>query len=234
MTIRLAYPETSLVIQWLRICLPMQSTQVRSLVRELRSHSCEGQLSPHVTTKNPTQPKETTVPYLMGLLGGLNEMLITVCSKHSKVTNIMSLFYPITTLLLARTLARGRKSVSNLAHLTEKSRGVPVAGVAWSWDSTGIVRPWSLSLSPSPSSLSFLWCSSILRQAFPSWWQDGNSIPLYPSKFKSSRRRCSLYLSRACTNLRIQSDNTSTNHCSSFYWLLTRLSTFSFSWHSSH
>ena len=29
---------TSLVVQWLRICLPMQVTWVRSLVRELRSH----------------------------------------------------------------------------------------------------------------------------------------------------------------------------------------------------
>ena len=103
------------------------------------------------------QPKETTVPYLTGLLGGLNEVLITVCRKHSKVTNIMGLFSPITMLLLARTLARGRKSVSNLAHLTEKSRGVPASGITWSWDSTGIVRLWSLSLFPplhlvSPSS----------------------------------------------------------------------------------
>ena len=29
---------TSLVVQWLRICLPMQEMWVRSLVRELRSH----------------------------------------------------------------------------------------------------------------------------------------------------------------------------------------------------
>ena len=29
---------TSLVVQWLRICLPKQGTQVQSLVRELRSH----------------------------------------------------------------------------------------------------------------------------------------------------------------------------------------------------
>ena len=74
----------------------------------------------------------------MGLLGGLNEMLITVCSKHSKVTNIMSLFYPITTLLLARTLARGRKSVSNLAHLTEKSSGVPGSSYTCGWYSSGL------------------------------------------------------------------------------------------------
>ena len=30
--------ETSLVAQWLRICLPMQGMQVQYLVRELRSH----------------------------------------------------------------------------------------------------------------------------------------------------------------------------------------------------
>ena len=30
--------RTSLVIQWLKICLPMQGTWVRALVRELRSH----------------------------------------------------------------------------------------------------------------------------------------------------------------------------------------------------
>ena len=29
---------TTLVVQWLRICLPMQGTWVQSLVRELRSH----------------------------------------------------------------------------------------------------------------------------------------------------------------------------------------------------
>ena len=29
---------TSLVVQWLRICLPKQGTWVQSLVRELRSH----------------------------------------------------------------------------------------------------------------------------------------------------------------------------------------------------
>ena len=39
----LACPElksevgTSLVVQWLKICLAMQKTQVRSLIRELRS-----------------------------------------------------------------------------------------------------------------------------------------------------------------------------------------------------
>ena len=30
--------QTALVVQWLRDCLPMQGTQVQSLVRELRSH----------------------------------------------------------------------------------------------------------------------------------------------------------------------------------------------------
>ena len=34
--------RTSLVIQWLRICLPMQGTWVRSLVRELGSHRLWG------------------------------------------------------------------------------------------------------------------------------------------------------------------------------------------------
>ena len=34
--------ETSLVVQWLSICLPMQGTWVRSLVRELRSHMLWG------------------------------------------------------------------------------------------------------------------------------------------------------------------------------------------------
>ena len=33
---------TSLVIQWLRLYLPMQVTQVRSLVGELRSHTLQG------------------------------------------------------------------------------------------------------------------------------------------------------------------------------------------------
>ena len=33
---------SSLAVQWLRICLPMQATRVRSLVRELRSHAPQG------------------------------------------------------------------------------------------------------------------------------------------------------------------------------------------------
>ena len=35
---------TSLVVQWLRICLPMQGTQVRSLVRE--DPTCHGAAKP--------------------------------------------------------------------------------------------------------------------------------------------------------------------------------------------
>ena len=53
-------PGTSLVVQWLRICLPMQGTQVRSLVGELRSHMPRGNearapqlLSPCATTREP-------------------------------------------------------------------------------------------------------------------------------------------------------------------------------------
>ena len=130
----------------------------------------------------------------------------------------MSLFSPITMLLLARTLARGRKSVSNLAHSTAKSRGVPASGGARSWDCNDIVRPRSLSLPPlhlvSPSSdvAPFSDRLSLHRGKMVT-----ASPSLYPSRFKSSRKKCSLYFSRACTNLGIQSDNTSTNHCSSFY-----------------
>ena len=32
----------SLVVQWLRICLPKKGNQVRSLAVELRFHSCQG------------------------------------------------------------------------------------------------------------------------------------------------------------------------------------------------
>ena len=47
---------TSLVDQWLRICLPRQGTWVRSLVRELRSHL---PLRIHVTTREkPAHHKE--------------------------------------------------------------------------------------------------------------------------------------------------------------------------------
>ena len=36
------FSGTSLVVQWLRIHLPMQETQVQSLVGELRSHILRG------------------------------------------------------------------------------------------------------------------------------------------------------------------------------------------------
>ena len=39
---------TSLVVQWLRICLAMQGTQVRSLVEELRSHMLGATIEAHV------------------------------------------------------------------------------------------------------------------------------------------------------------------------------------------
>ena len=42
---------TSLVAQWLRIHLPMQGTQVQSLVRE--DPTCTEQLSPCATTTEP-------------------------------------------------------------------------------------------------------------------------------------------------------------------------------------
>ena len=45
--------RTSLVVQWLRICLPMQGTQVQSLVREHASGHATGQLSLCNTTKEP-------------------------------------------------------------------------------------------------------------------------------------------------------------------------------------
>ena len=41
-------PWTSLVVQWIIICLPMHGTQVQSLVRE--DSTCLGQLSPCATT----------------------------------------------------------------------------------------------------------------------------------------------------------------------------------------
>ena len=54
---------TSLVVQWLRLCLPMQGTPVWSLVREVRSHVPQGQLSPCTTAReklttanDPMQP----------------------------------------------------------------------------------------------------------------------------------------------------------------------------------
>ena len=41
----------SLVVQWLRICLPVQGTQVQSLVQE--APHAVGQLSPHSTAAEP-------------------------------------------------------------------------------------------------------------------------------------------------------------------------------------
>ena len=35
--LHLKYFRTSLVVQWLRICITMQRTQVQSLIKELRS-----------------------------------------------------------------------------------------------------------------------------------------------------------------------------------------------------
>ena len=43
--------ETSLLVQWLRICLVMKGMKVQSLVRELRFPHVEEQLSPRATTK---------------------------------------------------------------------------------------------------------------------------------------------------------------------------------------
>ena len=34
--------RTSVVVQWLRICLPMQGTQVQSLIQELTFHMPQG------------------------------------------------------------------------------------------------------------------------------------------------------------------------------------------------
>ena len=36
---------TSMEVQWLRICLPMQGTRLESLVGELRSHMPQGNLA---------------------------------------------------------------------------------------------------------------------------------------------------------------------------------------------
>ena len=38
------------MVQWLRICLPMQGTRVWSLVGDLRSHVVQGQLNPQART----------------------------------------------------------------------------------------------------------------------------------------------------------------------------------------
>ena len=51
----------SLVVQWLKVCLPVQGTWVWSLIRKLRSHMSQGswahapqlERSPRATTKDP-------------------------------------------------------------------------------------------------------------------------------------------------------------------------------------
>ena len=52
--------RASLVVQWLRICLPMQGTRVQALVRE--DPTCTEQLSPCATTTEPVlwSPQATT------------------------------------------------------------------------------------------------------------------------------------------------------------------------------
>ena len=51
------YMGTSLVIQWLRIHLPMQGTLVRSLVGELKAPQAKGQLSLHAATREACLPQ---------------------------------------------------------------------------------------------------------------------------------------------------------------------------------
>ena len=46
---------TSLVVQWLRICIPMQGTWVQCLIRELRSQC-------HQATNLSAAPREACVP----------------------------------------------------------------------------------------------------------------------------------------------------------------------------
>ena len=47
--------EASLVVQWLRICLPMQGTWVRALVRE--DPSCRGATKPVPQLLKPEHPR---------------------------------------------------------------------------------------------------------------------------------------------------------------------------------
>ena len=55
--------ETSLAVQWLRICLSMQGTRIRSLIRELRSYM--RQLSPRTATPEPGLTDERShMPHL--------------------------------------------------------------------------------------------------------------------------------------------------------------------------
>lgn len=85
------------------------------------------------------------VPYTLGLLGELNEVIHTkplkLWSKLSISDKYHEPFHPITMLVLARTLARDRKLISNLARLAERSTGVQASGIAWSRDSNGTIRP---------------------------------------------------------------------------------------------
>ena len=45
-----------MAVQWLRVCLPMQGVQVRSLVEELRYHIPQGQKTK--TLKKKTKQKQ--------------------------------------------------------------------------------------------------------------------------------------------------------------------------------
>ena len=50
---------TSLVVQWLRICLPVQGIHARFLVRNLRSHMlCQATKPKACYNKDPAQPKK--------------------------------------------------------------------------------------------------------------------------------------------------------------------------------
>ena len=44
-----------MAVQWLRVCLPMQGVQVRSLVGELRHHIPQGQKNKTFKKKNKTE-----------------------------------------------------------------------------------------------------------------------------------------------------------------------------------
>ena len=69
----------SLVVQWLRICLPMQGTRVRSLVRELRSHKswAHALLSPHVTN-SPRTPTRILIAALKTRLSQRNKYTLSL------------------------------------------------------------------------------------------------------------------------------------------------------------
>ena len=42
---------TSLMVQWLRLCLPMQGVQFQSLVMELRSHMAHAAKTPNINNR---------------------------------------------------------------------------------------------------------------------------------------------------------------------------------------